>query len=173
MSNRQQLQTDRRTATRKGVVTINAAFLREIKEDNRELHQLLERTRYLTEPSLGRPLHANEVRGLVKLLSRLKDRLAMHFALEEAYGYFEDAVTAAPRLTVESEMLRAEHGPLFIELCHIVEYSEPFLYREAATVGVSELCTMFTAFHQRFYEHEQRETELILAAFDDDLGCGD
>ena len=31
----------------------------------------------------------------------------MHFALEEAYGYFEDAVSVAPKLCEEAEELAA------------------------------------------------------------------
>ena len=40
----------------------------------------------------------------------------MHFALEDAYGYFEDAVAEAPRLSDMAEQLHSEHDGLFLEI---------------------------------------------------------
>ena len=66
-------------------VTINAAFLHEIKEDHERLRTLLAEAFGMCQtrrPELIRP------RRFASLLAELRDQLAMQFALEGAYGYF-------------------------------------------------------------------------------------
>lgn len=157
-------------ATAMGTVTINAAFLLEIKEDNQELRQLLEHAvdalckpdRIFTPP-----------KKLAELLGQLRDQLAMHFTLEEAFGYFEDAVAVAPRLGRQADTLRGEHKDLFLELCNIVEYAERLQYGESPASAVSRIGDRFSVFHRRFRNHEDRENQLILESLNDDLGVGD
>ena len=87
--------------TAQRTLTINAAFLQEIKEDNRELRQLLDDCAAL----LSRPHQAGvELRRVSQLFGKLRDQLAMHFSLEEAYGYFDDAIDVAPRLSRQAEV---------------------------------------------------------------------
>ena len=66
------------TGARTGCLAVNAAFLQEIKDDNRFLDELL----LATHDALAdlRP-HRLNVRASVELLRRLRDRLAMHFSL--------------------------------------------------------------------------------------------
>jgi hypothetical protein len=153
-----------------GTVTINAAFLQEIKEDNHELRDLLQAASEMF--SLARAARTPP-RQFVDLLSRLRDRLATHFALEEAFGYFEDAIEVAPRLSRRCDELRAEHGTLFVELCNLVEDAERLLYREAHGGVVKQLVYRVSAFRNHFEEHEARENELILDSLDCDIGVGD
>ncbi len=157
-------------ATATGTLTVNAAFLMEIKEDNRELHELLQRAATL----FSRPdrVHAPP-RQLAELVQGLRDRLAMHFSLEEAFGYFEDAVSVAPRLTRQANELRAEHGGLFVEACDLVEDAERLQYGETPPIAVRRLAERFNAFYRRFQDHDARENEMILQALDDDIGVGD
>jgi len=155
-------------ATITGLLAVNPAFLMEIKEDNRELRSLLASTRNC----LSRPDCPAHSRDAYMLLSRLRDQLAMHFSLEEAYGYMDDAVNIAPRLS-ESE-LKCEHGDMYLELCKIVDSAEEFIYvppdEEAFRRVVAE---RFADFDERLARHEEAEQQLILAAFDDDIGVGD
>lgn len=72
--------------------TVNAAFFREIKEDHHQLQRLLERIRQIVGQPQALP---NDWKEFISLLADLRDQLAFHFALEEAYGYFEDAVERA------------------------------------------------------------------------------
>jgi len=44
------------------------------------------------------PIHTGMCRHLVDWLSELRDQLALHFALEEAYGYFDEPLHVAPQL---------------------------------------------------------------------------
>jgi chaperonin GroEL (HSP60 family) len=153
-----------------GTVTVNAAFLQEIKEDDRHLHHLLELV--AAEVNDGR-ITAGRLRRLVGLLDKLRDRLAMHFSLEEAYGYFEDAVSVAPHLSQEAETLRAEHQTLFVSVCDILEDAEQSLYHEKPYAATRGILVDLSDFLEEFRGHESRENELIVQALDDDLGVGD
>jgi hypothetical protein len=152
-------------------VAINAAFLQEIKLDNTALRGLLESIRRLVGQSWSKQAQATR---FTLLLGELRDQLAMHFALEEAFGYFEDAVSQAPQLCERAQVLRGQHPELFTELCTLVEEAE-----ESAVSNLSlerwshRLIVAFRRFDRRLREHELGENELIFAAFDDDIGVGD
>ena len=156
-------------ATVTKTITINAAFLQEIKEDDTELRRQLNRTRELLsgEPSLVKP------RELVDRLGELRDQFALHFSLEEAYGYFEDAIEAAPWLHRQAESLKEEHRHLFLDLCHLEEEAERLLYHEAAPKLLRAIARDFHEFHERFFDHESRENDLILLSISEELGEGD
>ena len=157
-------------ATLTGTLTVNAAFLQEIKEDNRHLRDLLQKSLALfASPRRVRV----SPRHVVDHLWQLRDQLSMHFALEDAYGYFEDAIAEAPRLSEQAEMLRAQHSDLYLEMCDLVEEAEQLLYGRGPLRVMTDLAIAFYAFHARFQEHETRENELIFSAFDDDIGVGD
>jgi iron-sulfur cluster repair protein YtfE (RIC family) len=158
-------------------LAVNAAFLQEIKEDHVELRELLVKV----QRALAQSRRRRKPRELVYLFLALQDRLAMHFSLEEAYGYCEDAIEMAPRLSSQALALRAEHSTLFSSFCHLVEDTEELLTpipKEgrslwAKRVSLVDIAARYELFHEALEEHERRENELILAAFDDDLGVGD
>lgn len=156
------------TATKS--MTINAAFLREIKEDHLELGQILRKAEHAFETEAMPRLPAKR---MVELLGELRDRFAMHFALEEAFGYFEDAVDVAPHLCQRSEALRREHEPLFLEVCALVDEAEQLLYHETGPKSRIRIGANFRSFFEHFQDHETREKELILQALDEDIGVGD
>ena len=129
-------------ATVTKTITINAAFLQEIKEDNQDLRLHLNKTRQL----LGGERSSIQPRELVETLAELRDQFALHFVLEEAYGYFEDAVEGAPWLHRRAEALRAEHRELFLDLCRLEEASERLLYHESPHRAWAASCTPSTIF---------------------------
>jgi iron-sulfur cluster repair protein YtfE (RIC family) len=151
-----------------GQLVINAAFLKEIKEDNRQLKTLWDRLL----PMMSHPETAkNHWEELIVGLAELRDQLAMHFSLEEAYGYFDDAVDIAPHLSVLAESLRAQHSKLFAQirdLADLILESSP----ESAQ-SIKRLIRQFSKFRTDFEHHEESELKLILQSFDDDLGVGD
>ena len=151
-------------------ISVNAAFLQEIKEDHHELRQLMHHTAVMFD-------HAGPVEfeyaRMVEMLVKLRDQLALHFSLEQAFGYFDDAISVAPHLSRRAEHLRAEHGTLYNELCRVVEAAEKLLYHETPGAGLAHVANAYRAFAQHFHDHEAKESELILAAFDDDLCGGD
>lgn len=151
-------------------VSINPAFLREIKDDHHELRQLIHHTSAMLDNS---GTVAIEHARLAEMLTKLRDQLAMHFSLEEAYGYYEDAIVAAPHLSRRAESLRGQHFELFAEMCRLVEGAEALLYQEKAAQQLQRLSGDYHRFLVKFREHEAAESELILAAFNDDIGTGD
>lgn len=151
-------------------VSINAAFLQEIKDDHHELRQLLHHTAAMLARPVWMPIEHDR---LVELFSKLRDQLAMHFSLEEAYGYFEDAISVAPHLSRRAEQLRSQHYELFSELCRLTERAEQLLYHETADVVVVQLADDFRRFSERFQQHELHESDLIVEALHEELGAGD
>ena len=151
-------------------VAINAAFLQEIKDDHHELRQLMHHTQAMLErPSWM----TTEYDRLVDLLSKLRDQLAMHFSLEEAFGYFEDAISSAPHLSKRADFLRGQHAGLYSQVCQLAERAEGLLYGEPTLAAVADLANGYRRFSTQFAEHESRECELILEAFHSDIGAGD
>jgi hypothetical protein len=151
-------------------VTVNAAFLQEIKEDARELWSQFQRLEVCllveSPPRMSR-------RQLYAALTQLRDQLAMHFALEEAYGYFEDAIEVAPWLSMKADSLRGEHDNFYDEACQLVDQAEQLLHREVPGRLLAELVDRFGQFYEGFQKHESAENQLIQQAFNEDMGGWD
>ena len=152
-----------------GTVTVNAAFLQEIKEVNQELWQLLGDLRHRCQ----RPIAPGQCRLLIDRLCQLRDQLALHFSLEEAYGYFDDPVDVAPQLGRAAEQLRSEHKELYLDLCELVDHAERMFYEERHAALALWIGPQFLQFDARLRSHEERENELIYEAYDGDIGVGD
>jgi iron-sulfur cluster repair protein YtfE (RIC family) len=150
-------------------LTINAAFLKDIKDDNRVLKQLMERIIPLVEhPQVA----TNHWQELVGLLADLRDQLAMHFALEEAYGYFDDAVVTAPQLSLAAECLKDQHPRLFERIRHLADRAGA-VRPDDGSEPVRKVLADFTHFRAEFEKHEEEEFRLIFDALENDLGVGD
>ncbi|MDA7980407.1 MAG: hemerythrin domain-containing protein [Pirellulales bacterium] len=144
-------------------VTINAAFLQEIKEDNQRLRQLLNSLRQ-KDTRWKRSLQE-----LAVALGQLRDQLAIHFSLEEAFGYFEDPLRIAPRLSEQAEELRLQHGDLYSQASALADLADS----RSRDSNATEVWEGFAVFDAALQEHEARENELIMRAFTVDLGVGD
>ena len=151
-------------------VTINAAFLEEIKEDDRRLRHLLTEAR---TAFAQRRFHRAWLIRTVALLCDLRDQLALHFTLEESFGYFDEPVCAAPWLSDRADTLRAQHPDLFVQICEIVEVAERSLDPDARPARLDQLADRFDEFLAALEQHETDETELIFQAYNDDIGVGD
>ena len=156
-------------ATSARTLSVNAAFLQEIKDDHRELHDVFARLAGQFS-HLCSPVSWHEI---VHLLHCLRDRLAVHFALEEAYGYCEDAIQVAPRLSNRADRLRSQHPTLYQWVHQIAEHAEQGLLHESHTVPRAQVSSEFERFVRAFEDHEQQECSLILDAYGQDLGTGD
>lgn len=154
------------TQTRR--MTVNAAFLKDIKDDNRDLKLLLDRILPLVEHPQTASNHWQE---LIDLFAGLRDQLALHFALEEAYGYFDDAIVTAPRLSATAECLRGQHASLFERIRNLADKSSEI--RNDGGEQVGRLLAEFHEFRTQFEQHEEAELKLILGALEDDIGGGD
>ena len=157
------------TAIAAGTVAVNAAFLQEIKEVNHELWDELADLRHRCQ----RPIAPGQSRLLTDKLCQLRDQLALHFALEEAYGYCDDAIEVAPRLSHLADQLRSEHKGLYLDFCQIVDRAERMFYDEQHAALALWIGDEFLAFDEQLRHHEEREIDLIYEAYDDDLGGED
>lgn len=158
-----------RVETLTGTVTVNAAFLQEIKDVNQELWALLRELSHRCQ----RPIAPAQGRHLIDKLCTLRDQLALHFSLEEAYGYFDDPIDVAPQLSTQAEHLRAEHKEMYTDLCDMIERAERMFYDEQHTELALWIGPEFLAFDGRLRDHEDRESDLITEAYSGDLGVGD
>ncbi len=149
-------------------VTINAAFLQEIKADHQQLQELLSQLRRLAAAPQALPNHARE---FVDCLDQLRDQLAFHFSLEEAYGYFEAALESAPELDSQAWRLRSQHADLFVLARDLADAAAQRLPR--TTPDWTSLVAQFSAFDEALQAHESAELDLIWAALEQDLGGGD
>ena len=151
-----------------GRLAVNAAFLKEIKDDNRQLKNLWD---HLVPMMSQRELALNHWNELEEDLAKLRDQLALHFSLEEAYGYFDEAVDIAPHMSISAETLKSEHTKLFARIRDLAdEIVDINRDQDAKVDAFLKNCNRFRIEFQR---HEEAELQLILDSFDDDIGVGD
>lgn len=158
--------TQSKTGTR--MLAVNAAFLKDIKDDNQDLKKLLDQ---ITPITRHQQTAANHWPELITLMSDLRDQLALHFSLEEAYGYFDDAIVSAPELSVTAEVLRSEHPSLFANIRDLADQVSEICSDRPDQVN--DFIARLDAFRRDFEIHEESELKLILDSLDDDLGVGD
>lgn len=151
-------------------VTVNGAFLAEIKEVDQELWHVLAEARRICAQLVASHKSGSQ---LTQVLSGLRDQLALHFALEEAYGYFDDPLYVAPHLGERAEALRKQHRSLYLEASSLAEDVEGIAYGRGKHLTAVDIGLRLEAFSKRLQEHESQENELIVGAYDDDLGVGD
>lgn len=167
------------------VTNLHAVFARELQVDSRRLRKTRDSLAELAANPAALENHRLEV---VRLLAALRDQLAIHFALEEADGYFDEERDVAPHLVARAEVLRAEHAVLFDIIRRIVEEAEQYVVRNSPVVrrksarrrdSASEsqrfarIVRRFQVFDQRLGAHESHDNALMLDAFETDIGGGD
>tara|TARA_B100002051_G_C16676719_1_gene607498 strand:- start:807 stop:1289 length:483 start_codon:yes stop_codon:yes gene_type:complete len=153
--------------TAKATVTVNAAFMQEIKEVHQDLWQCMDRALTICGMHEPNPSH------IVTILADLRDQVALHFALEEAYGYFEGPAHVAPRLCEKADRLRSEHAALYGAASDLVEDADEWHHQRALLHHCRHIYDRLQTFHVDLRRHETRESELVLAAYGDDIGVGD
>jgi len=148
---------------------LNHAFLREIKQDNIALSDLLKSThRALTVEAEIRP------RTLFELLDRLRDELETHFALEEFYGYVDRSSLTNPSVAKQVHRLKAQHRELYLEIAGLLEETERLIYHELPYGRpLTDIVNGFFEFYRHLQNHEQEEMELAMDLANQDLGTGD
>lgn len=150
-------------------LTVNSAFLREIKEDHVEFRERLETCLLLATVAPHR-----SIRELTDHCQGLLDELETYFALEEFYGYFPSALEIEPSVSLRAHQLQHEHESLFLELRGLVELCERALYGEIpADVAKSRFAARFVDFYHRLTRHEQAEHQLLIQVANQELGVGD
>jgi len=153
------------TATR--TLVINPAFLQEIKDCNPDLWTTVDELERVcgsdTEP-------IRQIRYLTRLLDSVRDQLAMHFSLEESYGYLKIPAEAArrlPRRTCQlAARMRTEHSQLYLRLTDLAEQAEELQYRGVQAQRLRRLVRCCDQFLRDLRAHEEAESELICRCFE-------
>ncbi len=154
-------KTDRR-------LDVNAAFLKDIKDDNQHLKELLDRI----DPLLKHPtVAANHWAEIIALMEELRDQLAFHFSLEEAYGYFDSALETEPLRSAQAEGLRSAHPKLFAQIRDLADRAGDV--PADSETKIQAFINDYAGFFRCFADHEESELRLILSTLDDDIGVGD
>jgi len=149
-------------------VTLNVAFMSEIKEDfdfrqtlNDVYHRLNE------EPTIS-------ARDAAKELATLRDQLETYFAMEEFYGYFQQSAISNHGVNHQADVLRNDHESLFLQLSELVDLAEQIVYRECSSqITVRDLALQLDSFCQALADHEQDEMELMMRLHNEVIGVGD
>ncbi len=150
-------------------VTLNVAFLADIKQDSVRPQELVGIVQ--SRLSDARPA---TIRRLAEDLGQLRDELETHFALEEFYGYFESAELSFPQISAQADRLKSQHEVMFLDLCELVELADGATYGETDPhSSLAAIRTGFYSFVQNFQRHEQEEHELMMRLCNDELGEGD
>lgn len=147
-------------------ITINAAFLKEIKEDNFLLNELLESLSMLCYET---GLIILDLRYLEKLIGELSDVLTMHFSLEDTYGYFYGPLKPIPVMCREARRLQSQHSELLLDLYSISRQIQSELKLYGNQIISEKLLQQTRKFQIKLMRHELGENELILTAYYEDL----
>lgn len=144
------------TAT--GTVTVNPAFLQEIKDSNPELWRLREQLHDCVRSEESRSVVACR---LVQTLDDFRDALALQFALEEAYGFIEVPESLAMH---EANDAKNQHCGLYLGICELCERAEELQYRGLVADQFAALVEEAQIFDARLDAHERLERRLIETA---------
>ena len=155
-------------------LSINVAFMNEIKDDHVELRHCLSGLDSVLIGPIGQEFAIDQSRQLVDRFHQLRDALETYFALEEFYGYFQSASQTNSQVATKSLQLFREHELLYLHACRLVEYAERVLYGEVKLEGSIEFIRVaYRDFYRRFHEHEQTEAELMMRFCNEEIGVGD
>lgn len=152
-------------------VTINVAFLQEIKTDF-GFRDLLNQTYVRLNPHNRKDRVKPHVAA--NLLCDLRDELETYFALEEFYGYFAQSAVSNPCVNQKASELRSEHETLFVKLSELVEMTQQIAYRESGPdLTMASVASDFEQFCMDLADHEQAEMDLMMRLCNEDIGVGD
>lgn len=143
----------------KAKVTINAAFMHEIKEASGELWQILGEISHLCVHPLSIRLHPQRS---VDLLQQLQDQLGLYFTLEEYYGYFESPALVDLQFSERASALRSQHQTMYLDICAIVDRAERLLDQRRWASLTHHIAVRVEAFHEQLKAHEAAEQRLLM-----------
>jgi len=143
----------------------------QFEEDSERLRSLLHG---ITTSLDNGSFSSGHPRQVLDLLQELSHQIAVHFALEETTGLLADPDLAAHELADLAAELRAEHRTLANEVESVVEQAETMVSCVAASEPERRrVVSRIRVFCHKLREHERRENELLMQAYDEDLGVGD
>lgn len=151
-------------------VTVNAAFLQEIKEVNAELWECIASLRQLCAAPISM---RSACASLLAQLEQIRDLLGLQFSLEGAYGYFESPADVQLSFCNRADALRTEHSALYQNFVDICDEADTLLRAGRLAEMTTIVPILFDRFFHALESHERRECELIIESACTDLGVGD
>lgn len=148
-------------------LTVNPAFLQEIKDSNPELWCCVRKLREACEIYVASSV---DPRQLVDLIAELREHLQLQFELEESFGFIECPGAVSHRLCELAEQAHGQHFRLFLQLSDLHEFADELQYRGCSATEVSQLIQETLDFDEALQEHERCESELIDSAYFDQRG---
>jgi len=159
-------------------VTINVAFLQEIKSDfgfrdvlNQVYYQLNSDGQDFSDDTESASMSPRQA---AEMLIELRDELETYFALEEFYGYFHRSAIENPIVSQQAMHLQREHESLFLQLSQIIERTEKIVYQEPGSESTLDpIAADLESFCIEMAKHEQAEMDLMMRLCNEDIGVGD
>lgn len=131
----------------------------EIRREHEHLRELLGT---LDQTLIARREAADKLAAMV---SSLQEHVRVHFQEEEDGGFFHEIVSQAPRMSDRADELKHEHVGLAAAVVELVSIADE----------ENELCksldTRFREFSKALMHHESKENELLLDAYEEDIGA--
>ena len=148
-------------------VTLNVAFFKEIKQDNLPVREQARKIGQMFNSGVS-------PKSALDILLDFQEELKTYFALEEFYGYFQNASIRNPTISTLATGLKAEHEDLFLQLAQIIDLNEQIVYQECSpTTSIVEVADLFETFTHSFESHEHQEMELMMRLCNEEFGVGD
>jgi len=161
------MDVDYQAAVAQERITLNVAFMHEIKEEF-DFRETLNNVYYRLNTKT-----AISPRDAAKELATLRDQLETYFAMEEFYGYFQQSAISNPRVNHQADLLRNDHETLFLQLSNLVDLAEQIVYRECSKkITTLDLAVELDSFCQALADHEQDEMELMMRLHNEEFGVG-
>jgi hypothetical protein len=136
-------------------------YVDHLTAEHRRLHTMLRQARGAIVQCGGpdRDATGNDV---VRVLRRVRDELACHFAQEESGGCMNEAVSRCPRLSLEVQRIEAEHSELLAELDRVLaqalDLDDSVQSRIAFENAFDNLC-------RQIHAHEAAENVILSQGF--------
>ncbi len=113
--------------------------------------------------------NAQWIDGLRAGFERLHAHIQRTIAIKEKDGYLQSMLRERPTLSRQVEAIRGEHG----QLLHMADAIQAELaqVRSDDRVLIADLCARIQRFMAVVGQHEQRESMIVLFAFNQDLGA--
>lgn len=151
-------------------VTVNGAFLAEVKTIHKELWDLLHEAREMCSQIFR---SAKWQSRFVESVCELRDLFAMQFSLEEGLGYFSEPAYVEAQISKRATGLMNDHQALYSEISRICEWLQDLRYSGGLTHEMPNVKVRFESFYDQIQAHEKLEQELIYDIYCRDLGMGD
>lgn len=139
-------------------VTINAAFLQEVKEAHSQVWETLY---YLRVIAQQKSVTEADVHQWVSKLTEFRRQLSTEFALEETYGYISSSQRQHINVGVDPSVTLKQHRELYLQILEVCERVEESQYVGTVVRDFSLHVACFQEFDAGMSEHERLESLMI------------